>query len=69
MTPFFDFSKITSLDIELNHSVVSDEFWSYVGNKSNLLWTWYSIERSSGIILAWYNGSRRDSDFRFFGVL
>ena len=66
----FDFSKITSLDIELNHSVVSDEFWSYVGNKSNQRWTWYSIERSSGIILACHNGSRSDSDFlEFYNLL
>ena len=34
MNPSFDFSKNNSLDIEINHSVVSDEFWSYVGNKS-----------------------------------
>ena len=70
MNPFFDFSKITSLDIELNHSVVSAEFWSYVCNKSNQRWTWYSIERSSGIILAWHNGSRSDSDFlEFYNLL
>ena len=30
VNPSFDFSKITSLDIELNHSVVSAEFWSYI---------------------------------------
>ncbi|MDR1348157.1 MAG: hypothetical protein LBJ63_07005 [Prevotellaceae bacterium] len=40
-----------------------DEFWSFVGNKSNQRWTWYAIERRSGIILAWHNGKRRDKDF------
>ena len=45
------FQKNNSLDIELNHSVVSAEYWSYVGNKSNQRWTWYCIERLSGLYL------------------
>jgi len=70
VNPSFDFSKTNSLDIELNHSVVSDEFWSYVGNKSNQRWIWYCIERKSGIILAWHNGRRSDSDFlEFYNLL
>lgn len=40
-----------------------DEFWSFVGNKSNQRWTWYAIERKSGCILAWHNGKRTDKDF------
>ena len=40
-----------------------DEFWSFVHNKSNQRWTWYAIERQSGIILAWHNGKRQDKDF------
>ena len=40
-----------------------DEFWSFVQNKKNQRWTWYAIERNSGIILAWHNGKRRDEDF------
>ena len=38
----------------------ADEFWSYVGNKKNQRWTWYALERESGIILAWHNGRRTD---------
>ena len=40
-----------------------DEFWSFVGDKSNQRWTWYAIERKSGCILAWHNGKRTDKDF------
>jgi insertion element IS1 protein InsB len=40
-----------------------DEFWSFVGAKSNQRWTWYAIERKSGCILAWHNGKRTDRDF------
>jgi insertion element IS1 protein InsB len=39
------------------------EFWSYVQNKGNQRWTWYAIERQSGVILAWHNSKRRDRDF------
>lgn len=31
---------------------------SFVGNKSNQRWTWYAIERHSGVVLAWQNGDR-----------
>ena len=40
-----------------------DEFWSYVGAKSNQRWTWYAIDKQSGCILAWHNGKRGDEDF------
>jgi len=40
-----------------------DEFWSFVQNKDNQRWTWYAIERCSGIVLAWHNGKRQDEDF------
>ena len=40
-----------------------DEFWSYVGKKSNQRWTWYALDKSSGIIVAWHNGTRADEDF------
>jgi len=38
----------------------ADEFWSYVGNKANQRWTWYAMEKTSGVILAWQNGRRTD---------
>ena len=39
----------------------ADEFWSYVGAKSHQRWTWYAIERDSGIVLAHQNGKRTDA--------
>jgi insertion element IS1 protein InsB len=51
------------LEVEICFSAETDEFWSFVGRKSNQRWTWYAIERRSGIILAWHNGKRQDRDF------
>ncbi|MGR0480194.1 MAG: IS1 family transposase [Candidatus Electronema sp. V4] len=34
--------------------------WSYVGNKKNQRWTWYALERNSGVVIAWHNGRRTD---------
>jgi insertion element IS1 protein InsB len=48
------------MEIEIQLASEADEFWSYVGDKSNQRWTWYAIERSSGIILAYHNGRRTD---------
>lgn len=39
----------------------ADEFWSFVGKKSNQRWTWYALERGSGLILAHHNGKRTDA--------
>ena len=67
MNPYFltkqENEQIQSLEIEICFSAELDEFWSFVGNKSNQRWTWYGIERNSGIILAWHNGKRQDKDF------
>lgn len=49
------------LETELYYSTEWDEFWSFVGKKANKRWTWYLIERKSGIILAWQNGNRSDA--------
>jgi insertion element IS1 protein InsB len=51
------------LEVEIRFSAEMDEFWSFVGRKSNQRWTWYAIERRSGVILAWHNGKRQDKDF------
>jgi insertion element IS1 protein InsB len=40
---------------------MADEFWSYVGDKSNQRWTWYTLKRTSGTILAHHNGKRTDA--------
>jgi insertion element IS1 protein InsB len=52
-----------ALEVEIHFGAEMDEFRSFVGNKSNQRWTWYAIERNSGVILAWHNGKRRDRDF------
>lgn len=52
-----------NLEIEIKCSSEMDEFWSFVQNKSNQRWTWYAIDKSSGRILAWHNGKRKDEDF------
>ena len=43
---------LESLEVHISYSVEMDEFWSYVGNKKNRRWTWYAIDRKSGILLA-----------------
>ena len=56
-------SKMESLEVEIHFGAEMDEFWSFAGNKSSQRWTWYAIERKSGVILSWHNGKRRDKDF------
>ena len=51
------------LDITLYYSCELDEFWSYVGNKSNQRWTWYAVERRTGVIVAYHLGKRTDEDY------
>ena len=36
-----------------------DDFWSFVGSKSNQRWTWSRLIAG----LAWHNGKRQDKDF------
>ena len=55
--------KMKDLEVEIHFGAEMYDFWSFVGNKSNQRWTWYAIERNSGVILAWHNGKRRDPDF------
>ena len=47
-------------ELEVDIRVEGDEFWSYVGDKSNQRWTWYVVERTSGTILAHHNDRRTD---------
>ena len=64
MNPFvlekIESDQITTLEVRICHATEWDEFWSYVGSKANQRWTWYLIERHSGIIIAWENGRRQD---------
>lgn len=48
------------LEVDIYYSTEWDEYWSYVQNKSNQRWTWYIVERKSGVIVAWENGRRKD---------
>lgn len=64
VNPYFidaeEVSKMRDLEVDIMFEGEADEFWSYVQNKSNQRWTWYAIERKSGIILAYHNGKRTD---------
>ena len=60
----YDFGKQGPvIEAELRLVTVWDEFWSYVGKKSNQRWTWYLINRANGDIIAWENGRRTDEIF------
>lgn len=48
------------LEVEIHTDLEGDKFWSFVGDKSNQRWTWYAMERKSGIILAYHHGKRTD---------
>lgn len=48
------------MEIEIRTDAEADEFWSFVGSKGNQRWTWYAIDRATGVILAWHNGRRTD---------
>lgn len=45
-------------------TVELDEFWSFVGSKSNQRWTWLAITSSSRRIGAFVNGRRTDKNCR-----
>ena len=48
--------------LEIDYAVEMDEFWSFVNNKKNQRWTWYAIEKQTGIIISWHNGKRTNRD-------
>jgi insertion element IS1 protein InsB len=56
--------QLKRLEVEIFYTAEMDEFWSFVGKKSNQRWTWYAIDKASGIILAWLGGGRTDADFQ-----
>ncbi len=55
--------NLNSLEINFHYTAEADEFWSYVGSKDSQRWTWYAMDKSSGIILASVNGRRTDKSF------
>ncbi len=52
--------ELAELEVEFCMATEWDELWSFVGSKAKQRWTWYLIERSSGIMVAWQNGRRQD---------
>jgi insertion element IS1 protein InsB len=56
--------QLGKLDVVINYTAEMDEFWSFVETKSNQRWTWYAMDKNSGIIIAWHNGKRTDDDFK-----
>jgi len=50
--------------LDIGYAVEMDEFWSYVSNKKNQRWTWYAIEKQTGIIISWHNGKRTNQDLK-----
>lgn len=56
--------KLDRLDVSINYTAEMDEFWSFVESKSNQRWTWYAMEKQTGIIIAWHNGKRTDNDLK-----
>jgi len=67
VSPYFlnheEIDQMKELEVEIHFSSELDEFWSFIGNKSDQRRPWYAIERKSGIISAWHNGKKRDADF------
>lgn len=46
-----------------------DEMWSFVGKKTNQRWLWHAIDRTSGKVLAYVFGSRKNEIFLQLKVL
>lgn len=53
-------TALASLELEFYLTTEWDEFWSFVQTKANQRWTWYALERGSGLILAFHQGRRKD---------
>ena len=55
--------NLDKLELSFHYTAEADGFWSYVGGKDNQRWTWYAMDKNSGIILAWVNGKRTNKSF------
>jgi len=51
------------VDIQKVEEAELDEMWSYVGNKHHPRWLWHAIDHTSGEILAYVFGDRKDTVF------
>ena len=51
------------MDIVPAEEAELDEMWSFVKKKSNQRWLWHAIDHTSGEILAYVFGARKDNVF------
>jgi len=51
------------VDIQKVEEAELDEMWSYVGHKHHPRWLWHAIDHTSGEILAYVFGDRKDTVF------
>ncbi len=51
------------VDIEQAGETEMDEMWSFVGKKSNPRWLWHAIDHTTGAVLAYVFGRRKDEVF------
>ena len=56
--------QLEQLEMTFNYTAEMDEFWSFVEKKENQRWTWYAMDKKSGVIISWHNGKRTDEDFK-----
>lgn len=56
-------SEIT-VHIQKVESAELDEMWSYVGHKENQRWLWHAIDHTTGAVLAYVFGDRKDIIFQ-----
>ena len=56
--------QLAELEVEVHYDTEWDEFWSFVGSKACQRWTWYLIERQTGLVLAFHHGRRTDQSLR-----
>ena len=56
--------QLAALDIVIYYNTEWDEFWSFVQKKANQRWTWYAIERKTGLIVAFHNGRRTNESLK-----
>ncbi|MFV0247412.1 MAG: IS1 family transposase [Tenacibaculum sp.] len=58
-----EFQNLDHLLVSFHYTAEANEFWFYMGSKTNQRWTCYAMDKQSGIILAWVNGKRTDESF------
>ena len=44
--------QLTNVEVVIGYTAAMDEFWSFVQTKTNQRWTWYAMDKRSGIIFS-----------------